>query len=166
VPRSLRPLRFASWDSAIYKDRNQKLIVPQSCDDYVRVWHKSLPGFLQDAERCQDSRFYINTSLQHHRIASLCLIKVNPAISLKRWGIHNASTTGKTSAFAFEEAQGYVAPEVRYACLHWASHLARSGPPGSDSDVHALLETFCSRSRLRVQHWAQILILLGQWRGA
>jgi hypothetical protein len=51
--------------------------------------------------------------------------------------------------------------ELRYACLHWASHLSQASPV--DEILFGALESFCGKNLL---WWMELLSLLGQFHSA
>ena len=49
------------------------LLVPETSEDPIRIFHKSFPDFLLDPHRCQDRRFLIEPAGHHVEILLACL---------------------------------------------------------------------------------------------
>ena len=49
------------------------ILVPANKSKEIRIFHKSFPDFLQDRERCMDSRFHINPTTHHNNMVISCL---------------------------------------------------------------------------------------------
>ena len=59
------------------------ILVPGDESEKIRIFHKSFPDFLQDDQRCTDTRFHINSKTYHGDITLSCLelvkeLKRNP----------------------------------------------------------------------------------------
>jgi hypothetical protein len=61
----------------------------------------------------------------------------------------------ETQSISSAVIRRWIAPELRYACRHWITHLTASAIAVSDDDeVHAFLKT-------HFLHWLEALSLLG-----
>jgi hypothetical protein len=161
------PLTFAGLEGLLDEEsgaaevalRGMKsvMVVPESEDEAVRVWHPSFPDFMTDPSRCTDIRFVVNRDDHHRRLAICCLKRMN---SLTRdickigdwWKLNDEIDDLKT------RVSTYIPADLRYACLHWASHLVHSPPSASDAPLD-LLKSFLFEHLL---HWFEVLSLLGQ----
>ena len=100
------------------------ILVPTDELEEIRIFHKSFPDFLQDPQRCTDSRFHIDPTTHHGGMALRCLelakgLKINPcslAPFVMNQDVFNLSQL-------LEDTLGGA---VRYACSHWARHLSLS----------------------------------------
>jgi hypothetical protein len=59
--------------SASLRTLHSVLLVPDSTEDSVRVFHKSFPDFLTDSRRCTDQRFFIDPVSHHKEMLLACL---------------------------------------------------------------------------------------------
>ena len=48
------------------------LLVPDSMEDPVCIFHKSFPDFLAHPEQCKDERFFVNPLVYHQKILLSC----------------------------------------------------------------------------------------------
>lgn len=124
----------------------------------VHPGHACFVEFLTDRQRCADDRFYIDPPDGHTILASECLMTV-----IERGVLHrNICNLPGPSAVKAEiddlqsRIQRNVSPHVRYACLHWPTHLFRSEP--RERSMYAL-KAFCMEKML---YWLEALSLLGE----
>ena len=106
------------------------ILVPADESKEIRVFHKSFPDFLQDHQRCTDSRFHINPTTYHGALAFSCLklmkkLDRNPC-SLPPF------ITNKDVPNLPQLLKHKLSDALRYACSHWARHLRLS--PTSSND--------------------------------
>jgi len=105
------------------------LLIPNGDYEEIRVFHKSFPDFLQDPDRCSDSKFFIPSLFHHADMALGCFellkkLEQNPC-NLPDF-VMNRDVPNVT-----ELLEDKVGGALRYACSHWAMHL-RSSPAGDD----------------------------------
>ena len=104
------------------------LLVPNEDSKEIRVFHKSFPDFLQDRDRCSDSRFLIDTPTHHGDMALGCLellksLKPNPC-DIPGFVMNRDVPNIK------ELLEDKVGSAVRYACGYWAMHVSSSPTTG------------------------------------
>ena len=108
------------------------LLVPDEDSKVIRVFHKSFPDFIQDRDRCSDSRFFIDSADHHGDLALDCLrllkrLKPNPC-NLPDF------VTNQEVVNLPKLLEDKVGGALRYACGYWAMHV-RSSPT---TDNHAI----------------------------
>ena len=107
------------------------ILIPTNESEEIRVFHKSFPDFLQDHERCPDSRFCVDPTTYHGDMALSCLELVkglnrNPC-SLPPF-VMNQDTINLPQLLDDTLGGGTL-----YACGYWAQHLQLS--PTSSSFI-------------------------------
>ena len=112
------------------------LLVPPDESEKIRVFHKSFPDFLQDGERCTDSRFHIDPTVHHGDMALSCLelvkgVKRDPC-SLPPYAVNQDAVDLP------QLLDSKLDSAVRYACSHWARHTRLSPTSGGCIDQVAL----------------------------
>jgi hypothetical protein len=122
----------------------------------IRVFHPSFRDYV--LERCNDPRFSIDSTQQHHELALHCLELLNVHLKedicdIKNPTISNAEVVDPPLKSRLDRS---VPNAVRYACSFWTIHLSLAGKPSS-ALVNAL-HTFTQNHSL---HWAELLGLLG-----
>ena len=121
-----------------------------------RPMHGSFPQFLVDPARCTNPRYLVNKSREHARLAERCL---NAVMSLRRnvVELENAAVPLAEVENLSERVKEHVLPHVRYACLHWASHIVGAE---KTPELKTALGKFAIPQR--IQTWLETLGYLGR----
>ena len=131
------------------------LLIPDEVSKDIRIFHKSFPDFLQDPDRCSDSRFFINSALHHGDMALSCLgllkeLQPNPC---------------RLPDFAMNrdivDLPGLLEQEVggalRYACGYWAMHVRLS--PTTEDYATQLIASATEFFRHSAVPWIEVMSL-------
>jgi len=163
-PLSLRALsaftKEAPRDVAFTLNYLQSVvIIPSSPDEPLQIYHPSFRDFLTIPKRCSESRYAIELPSMEKQLTLRCL---NLLVDYLRRDVLNLGEG--FDALLNEKIndlegllQSAFPTEVRYACLHWYSHLSQV--ESGDQDVVSLLYTFASRYLL---FWFEAMSLLKQ----
>jgi len=125
-------MQLLNINSAIISTRlrhlHSVLLVPADGAKEIRVFHKSFPDFLQDSDRCRDSRFHIDCSTRHGDMALSCLglvgkLEINPC-ALPPFAM-NEDVPNRQQLLMDKLGSG-----LRYACKYWTAHLLLSSSSG------------------------------------
>jgi hypothetical protein len=131
------------------------LLIPDEVSKDIRIFHKSFPDFLQDPDRCSDSRFFINSAVHHGDMALSCLrllekLRRNPC--RLPYFVMNRDIV---------DLQGRLEKEVggalRYACRYWAMHVRSSPTTGDYADK--LIVAACKFFRIDAIQWIEVMSL-------
>jgi hypothetical protein len=135
------------------------IIVPEKDTETIRLLHPSFFDFITNPERCQNSKFVVDTKTQHTFLARACFQAMK---RLRRdiCGITNPSTLNGEVGDLSTRIETSIPPHVQYACRHWGAHLAQSA---FSDDVVNLVEEFCTKKLL---NWLEVCSLLGELRSA
>ena len=100
------------------------ILVPSDETKKICIFHKSFPDFLQDDERCIDTRLHINPETHHGDMALRCMglvkdLRRNPC-SLPPF-VMNQEIQDLPQLLENNLGGG-----VQYACTYWAGHLKLS----------------------------------------
>ena len=100
------------------------LLIPSNSSKEIRVFHKSFPDFLQDYNRCSDSKFYIDSPTHHGKMALGCL----ELMKKLRWNPCNLPdfTMNRDVASLPDLLKDKVGSATQYACRYWAMHIQSS----------------------------------------
>jgi hypothetical protein len=112
------------------------LVVPDSTEVPVRIFHKSFHDFLTDPERCKDPRFFINPSIYHGEILLSCLDVMKRKL--------------KKNICDLDDQDALV-----YACRSWTSHLTRT--PSSGFGAEDMLKAIGEFFENRLLFWIEVL---------
>jgi len=129
------------------------LNVPENESQPVRLFHLSFRDFLQDPQRCSDSRFQIDEKERHTSLFRKCMSH----ISQLQENICNLWGPGVLiTEISDDTIQKSIPPHVQYACRYWLDHW-RLGHP-VEEDIKAIRE-FLEQHFL---HWLEVLSLIGE----
>ncbi|KAM5544470.1 hypothetical protein V8D89_002130 [Ganoderma adspersum] len=106
--------------------------------------------FLVDPTRCTNSLYLVDKPREHARIAQGCLNAVMSLAPNSSVGV--AGTEGRA-----DRVKEHVSPHVRYACLHWASHL---GEAKKTAGLTTALDKFATPQTMR--KWVETVGHLGR----
>ena len=134
------------------------LLAPNEGSKEIRVFHKSFPDFLQDRDRCSDSKFFIDSPVHHGDIALGCLellkkLKPNPC-DLPDF-VMNQDVDNLPKLL-----EDKVGSATRYACGYWAMHIRSSPTTGDYANI--LLSSTTEFFKNNVVPWIEVMSLEGR----
>ena len=133
------------------------LLVPESTEDPVRVFHKSFPDFLTDPGRCTDRRFFIDP-LAHKGILFSCINVMKKRLKRNICKLDDHAALSEVEDLP-KLRDTHIGSTLEYACKFWTHHLAKiPGNSGSGEDVQKAIEDFFTTDFL---FWVEVLILTG-----
>ena len=134
------------------------LLVPESIEDPIRVFHKSFSDFLMDPERCQDTQFLVDPSVHHTEILLSCLYIMDERLKRNICDLDGGANPSKINDLSARRKE-YIGDGLEYACQFWTKHLAKSSSSGPDAKkVQKLIEKFFTTHLL---FWIEVLIIMG-----
>jgi hypothetical protein len=94
--------------------------IPITDDDAIEPLPQSLLGYLMDSNMCKNPDLIIDPRTQHMHLALACLKHIGREMQYVRdqpvTANHDNSINGRQT----------IRLSLRYACLHWVSHLTQS----------------------------------------
>jgi hypothetical protein len=134
------------------------ILVPKE-NQPVRAFHLSFHDYLTDGNRCTTEHFYIDPSIQHAEIATLCLARMMCSLKRDICGICDV-TKLKTDIYDLDQRTAEHLPgALRYACQYWALHLLECSLEGTLLELtHKFLVKY-------VLYWIEALSLVGELAG-
>ena len=141
--------------TTILRHLHSVLLVPKEDSKEIRVFHKSFPDFLQDCDRCSNSKFLIDAPTHHGDVALGCLellkkLKPNPC-NLPDF-VMNVDVPNLP-----ELLEDKVGSATRYACGYWAMHV-RSSPTTGDYALR-LIASATVFFKANAIHWVEVMSL-------
>jgi len=129
------------------------LDVPQNESQPVRLFHLSFRDFLQDSQRCTDSRFHIDEKERHTSLFRKCMSHISQLqeniCGLWGPGVLIAEIPNDT-------IQKRIPPHIQYACRYWLDHWRLGNPVEEDiKTIRQFLEQY-------LLHWLEGLSLIGE----
>ena len=134
------------------------LLIPESMEDPVRIFHKSFPDFLMDPGRCKAERFFIDPLVHHQEIFFSCLNLMKERLKRNICNLGDYASLNKVEDLPIR-CQIHIGDALGYACQFWAKHLAEvpSNGPGV-GEVHKAINEFFITHLL---YWVEVLSLMG-----
>jgi len=105
-------------------------VIPISDDDPIEPLHPSFLEYLMNSELCGHPDFVIHPVVRQIDLALACFSCMERGTQVYSW-------PSITSDIKISDGLPDIPPDLRYACLHWVSHLSWS-PPGEPILVAAL----------------------------
>jgi len=137
------------------------LLVPDSTEDPVRIFHKLVPDFLMDPGRCTDHRFFVDPSIYHREILLSCLDVMKRRLKKNICELGDYIPLSKVEDLRTRRAS-YIGDGLGYACRFWASHLAGITSRLDVEEVHKAIDEFFTT---RFLFWIEVLSLTGNLEG-
>jgi len=134
------------------------LLVPESNEDPVHIFHKSFPDFLMDPGRCTDHRFFIDPSTYHKELLLSCLHVMKEKLKRNICGLDNHSDLREIGDLPTQRTT-CIGDALEYACYFWTKHLAKVSSSSSNEEVYKAIVQFFATGFLS---WVEVLILMGK----
>jgi hypothetical protein len=121
----------------------------------VQIFHQSFPDYATNPQRCSDTRFLVVPELQHSDLAVRCLRILCEQLRQDICDIRDPTLFNAEIEDLAQRLERHVSAELRYASVHWMTHVASSGT-GSDA-LFEVLSSFCAH---HIFHWIEVLSLM------
>ena len=121
----------------------------------IRFVHPSLFDFFTTAHRCDDSRFYINSSNQNHILTDRCFRVMSELLRRDICDINDPTKLNSDVLDLDDRLREHVPEHLRYACQFWSLHLADI--PFGDKEIYNKATEFLFEHFL---HWLEVMSLL------
>jgi len=131
------------------------LNIPENESQPVRLFHLSFRDFLQDSQRCSDSRFQIDEKERHTSLFRKCMSHISQLQEnmCDLWGPGVLITE-----IPDDTIQKCIPPHIQYACRYWLDHWRLGNPLTVKEDIKTIRE-FLAQHFL---HWLEGLSLIGE----
>ena len=134
------------------------LLIPDSMEDPVRIFHKSFPDFITDPGRCTDQRFLIEPSIYHREILLSCLDVMKGRLKRNICQLDDRVFLSEVEDLAIRKA-AHIGDTLEYASHFWTKHLVMV--PSSSPDVEEVHKAIDEFFTLYFLFWVEVLSLMG-----
>lgn len=131
------------------------LRVPDDETIPVRLFHLSFRDFLLDPKTRQKTPFGVDQKEIHHFLTRKCILLCH---GLRRNICELPSDGTQNFEIGRETIDGYLPPELQYACRYWVYHLVRCT---DCTDFKQMLQDAFTFLRVHLLHWVEAMSLLG-----
>jgi len=134
------------------------LLVPDSIEEPIRVFHKSFPDFLTDSRRCKDKRFFVDPVIHHTELLLSCLNLMKKMLRKNICNLDDYAVLSNVEDLSLLR-RVHIGDSLEYACHFWTRHLMETPTCGdSVEEVQKAIEEFFTRYLL---FWIEVLIIMG-----
>ena len=134
------------------------LHVPDDEANPIQVFHKSLPDFLTDKDRCKDTKFFIDPLIHHENIVLSCLELMRKQLKRNICNLEDYSILREVKDLNIHR-KTYIGSSLEYVCQFWTKHLAST--PGNGPYTKQVQEEIDNFFTRHVLHWIEVLSILG-----
>lgn len=128
------------------------LNVPSDPQTPITFFHQSFRDFLLSDELAKD--FSVNMTEMHEKLQSKCHMIMKKSLKKDVCCQMKPGTLRKN--VDKQVVDGYLKPEIQYACLYWVEHLQKSDHESKDGDeVHEFLQS-------HLLYWLEALGWMGR----
>ena len=134
------------------------LLVPETSEDPIRIFHKSFPDFLMDPKRCQDTQFLVDPSVHHAEMLFSCLNLMEERLKRNICDLDDYAVLGDVDDLSARRKE-HIGGGLEYACQFWTKHLLESPASGCDTEkVQKAIDKFFTTHLLS---WIEVLAIMG-----
>jgi hypothetical protein len=156
--KALSDLLGLPGTSTTLRPLHSLLLIPDSTEIPVCIYHKSFPDFLMDPERCKDKRFFVDPSVHHRQILLLCLNCMGKKLKKNICNLDDRAVPSKVKDLP-TRLKTHIGDALGYACQFWTRHLLGIPSDGCDvEEVYKAIDGFFTTCFL---FWVEVLSLTG-----
>ena len=134
------------------------LLVPEGTAASIHTFHKSLPDFLMDPKRCQDTRFFVDPSVHHTEILLSCLHLMEERLKKNICNLDYCADLNDLNDLSTRRKE-YIGEALEYTCKFWTKHLMES--PSSGPGVEEVQKAVDKFFTTHLLFWIEVLIIMG-----
>jgi hypothetical protein len=137
--------------------------VPDQEEAIVTLFHASFFDFVTDPTRCTPERCSLFQALvaseAHEHLAFKCFAHMNRSLKYNICDVPQELTVSRMERTNSHHDPRKISDALKYACLHWATHLAAVQRGHPDTRLLTALHHFLKTHLL---HWIECLSVLGE----
>jgi hypothetical protein len=156
--KALSDLLRVPGTSTTLRPLHSLLLVPDSTEDPVRVYHKSFSDFLMDPKRCEDPWFFVNPTFHHTEILLSCLNLMKERLKKNICSLDDHAILNQTKDLP-AYLKSYIGDALGYACQFWTRHLMEI--PSSSQDIEKVYKAMDEFFTTHLLFWIEALSLMG-----
>jgi len=132
------------------------LLIPESIEDPIHIFHKSFPDFLMDPARCKDRRFLVEPAGHHAEILLACLRLMGNKLKRNICNLDDHAVLSEVKDLSSQQ-EAYIGNALEYACKFWTKHLLEI--PSSSPCVEKVQQAIEKFFMVDFLHWIEVLVL-------
>ena len=132
------------------------LLVPESSEGPIRIFHKSFPDFLMDPHRCADQRLFIEPAGHHVEILLACLRLMGERLKRNICDLDDYATLSEVKDLSVHK-KAYIGDALEYACKFWTKHLLET--PSKTPHIEAVQKAIDKFFTVHLLCWIEVLAI-------
>ena len=132
------------------------LLVPESTEDPICIFHKSFPDFLMDPDRCEDKRFFVEPTDHHAEILLACLRLMGNRLKKNICNLDDHAVLSEVKDLSSLQ-KDHIGDALEYACQFWTKHLLEI--PSSSPHIEEMQKEIDNFFTVHLLHWIEVLVL-------
>jgi hypothetical protein len=156
--KALSDLLRVPGTSTILRPLHSLLLIPDSAEDPIRIYHKSFPDFLMDPMRCKGRWFFVDPSVHHRRILLSCLKLMGERLKRNICNLDDHAFLREVEDLP-TCLKTHIPDALGYSCRFWTRHLVEI--PSSSDDVEEVYKAIDGFFTTCLLHWIEVLSLTG-----
>jgi len=141
---------------SVLRSLHSLLLVPDTTEDPIHIFHKSFPDFLIDPKHCEDKQFFVEPSVHHAEILLSCLRLMGERLKKDIYNLDDHTAISEVKGLS-AQWKGYIGDALEYACCFWTKHLLRI--PGDSSCVKEVKKAIDKFFTTHLLYWIEVLVL-------
>jgi len=134
------------------------LLVPESTEDPIHIFHKSFHDFLLDSDRCHDKRFFVESTSHHTEILLACLRIMEKKLKKNICDLDDYAVLNEVKDLSTQK-KAHIGDALEYACKFWTKHLLWI--PSSSPHAKEVQNSIDKFFTVHFLHWVEVLALTG-----
>ena len=133
------------------------LLVPESTEDPIHIFHKSFPDFLVDPDRCEDRRFLVEPTAHHTEILLLCLRLMEKRLKKNICDLDDYAVLSEVKDLSTRQ-KDHIGDSLEYACQFWTKHLLEI--PSSSPHIEEVQKSVDKFFTVHLLQWIEVLVII------
>jgi hypothetical protein len=156
--KALSDLLRVPGTSTTLRPLHSLLLVPDSIEDPVRIYHKSFHDFLVDPKRCKDQRFFVDPAFHHVEILLSCLNLMMERLKKNICNLDDYTVLSQIKDLPTQQ-KTHIGDALGYACQFWTRHLVEI--PNSSCNIEEVYKAIDGFFTTHLLLWIEVLCLMG-----
>ena len=144
--------------STVLHHLHSLLLIPDSEEGPIKTFHKSLPDFLTDPERCKDKQFFVDPPVHHTELLFSCLNLMKKRLKRNICNLDDHAVLSRVKDLSTHQ-KSHIGDALGYACRFWTKHLIKTPNSGHDAEeVQKAIDEFFTTY---LPFWIEVLAIMG-----
>jgi len=134
------------------------LLIPESIEDPIQIFHKSFPDFLMDPDHCEDKRLFVDPVVHHAEMLLACFRLMEKRLKKNICNLDDYAVPSEVKGFSTQK-KVCIGGALEYVCKFWTKHLL--GVPSNSPYAEEVQKAIDKFFTVHFLHWIEVLALTG-----